>query len=202
MMEIPKGEGSKYPTLMKNFETDEDLDDYVIHHAYMFVVIQIRPGGYVNGHGSNYTRTEVQVSDFGGDTQAALQHATAIGESIYEKSKKSLLIYAVANFAGALGFNRPVRSVPEKTFRSKADQRRDEARARKLRQIERERSRELKGKTKALKTPKREPKAAVFNTDFDDPAPFVKKAAQRTMERLVDEEFYATDEPMARLIRD
>lgn len=198
MTDIPKGEGSKYPTLMKNFETDEDLDDYVIHHAYMFVVIQIRPGGYVNGHGSNYTRTEVQVSDFGGDPQAALQHAIGIGEGIYAESKKSLLIYAVANFAGALGFNRPVRSVPEKTFRSKADQRRDEARARKLRQIERERSRELAGKTKALK----KPRAAVFDTDFDDPAPFVRAAAVKTFERLTEEEFHATDEPMARLIRD
>jgi hypothetical protein len=198
MTEIPKGEGSKYPTLMRNFETDEDLDEYVIDHAYMFVVIQIRPGGFVNGYGSNYTRTEVHVEEFGGDNRAALARAIEVAEGIYAETKKSLLVYAVANFAGALGFNRPVRTIPVKTFRSKADQRRDEARARKLRQEEK--ARKKLSEDKPVKAKK--PKAAVFDTDFGDNKEFVKEAAKQTFGRITDEEFAATDVPMARLIRD
>jgi hypothetical protein len=71
MVDTPKGEGSKYPTLMRQYETDEDLDEYVIDHAHMFVVIQIRPGGYINGYGSNYTRTEVTFEK-GDDPREAL----------------------------------------------------------------------------------------------------------------------------------
>jgi hypothetical protein len=189
MVDKPKPEGSKYPTLMKNFETDEDLDEYVIDHAYMFVVIQIRPGGFVNGYGSNYTRTEFMVEDYDGDQRKTLDTALARGQEIFEETKKALLIYAVANFAGALGFNRPVRQIPAPTFRSKADQRRDEARARKQRRLERERTKAEGAKPKPVK-PKL--KAQVFKTEF-------KESAEAG---LTDEEFLATDKPLARLHRD
>lgn len=193
MAEIPTSEGSKYPTLMRDYETDEDLDEYVISHAHMFVVIQIRPGGYINGYGSNYTRTEVTL-DKGDDPQEALAAAVKIAEDIYAKTKKSLLVYAVADFAGAIGFNRPVRSIPAPTFRSKADMRRDEVRARKLRQIERERARELKsGPKKERPLPKM--KAQVFKTKFKEEGNPVQTTG------LIDEEFAATDKPLARLIR-
>lgn len=199
MAEIPNTEGSKYPTLMRNFETDEDLDEYVIDHAYMFVVIQIRPGGFVSGYGSNYTRTEFRVEEHGGDRRETLALAMAKAEEIYKETKRALLVYAVADFAGAIGFNRPVRQIPTPTFRSKADQRRDEARARKLRQEER--ARKKLAEDKPVK-PKR-PKAAVFNTDFGSSGTeeFTKEAARHTMDRLTEEEFNATDKPMARLLR-
>jgi hypothetical protein len=164
MTEIPKGEGSQYPTLMKNFETDEDLDDYVISNAHMFVIIQIRPGGFVNGYGSNYTRTEVTFEKGKDNPWEALDVAVKEGERIYKQTGKSLLVYAVADFAGAIGFNRPVRQIPAPTFRSKADQRRDEAKARKLRVAERAKKRELEGKSKPKEV--RKPKGAVFKTDF------------------------------------
>lgn len=146
MVEIPKSEGSKYPTLMKQFETDEDLDDYVITHAYMFTVIQIRPGGYVNGFGSNYIREEIHVKDHGGDPRAALEAAKVRAKEIYEEKdkKQKLLIYACADFAGAMGFNRPVTTYPEPTFRSKADQRRDERKAIAVRKAERALKKQLK----------------------------------------------------------
>lgn len=108
------------PTLMKNFETDEDLDNYVILHAKYFTVIQIQPGGFVSGKGSNYTREE----------QPTLEAALARAEEIYKERKKTLLVYAVADFAGAIGFNRPVRQYPPSTWRSKADRARDEKKAR------------------------------------------------------------------------
>jgi hypothetical protein len=189
MVDTPKGEGSKYPTLMRQYETDEDLDEYVIDHAHMFVVIQIRPGGYINGYGSNYTRTEVTFEK-GDDPREALATAVKIAEDLYEKTKKSLLVYAVADFAGAIGFNRPVRLIPAPTFRSKADQRRDDLRARKLRQEDR--ARKKLAEDAPVKAKK--PKAAVFKTTFEKP-----KAAKEI--GLTDEEFAATDVPLARLIR-
>lgn len=194
MSEIPKSEGSQYPTLMRNYETDEDLDEYVIDHAYMFVVIQIRPGGFVSGYGSNYTRTEFQVADYGGVQRDALSAAIIKAEEIYAETKRRLLVYAVANFAGALGFNRPVRLIPAATFRSKADQRRDELRARKVRQVERERARELQGKSKKER-PLPKLKAQVFKTKFEEKSDPVQETG------ITEEEFAATDVPMARLIR-
>lgn len=138
-------EETRKPTLMKQFETDEDLDDYVIEHAKYFTVIQIRPGGFVNGYGSNYIREEVPT----------LEEAMERAKELYEQTKKKLLIYAVADFAGAIGFNRPVRQYPPNTYRSKADKARDERKARAARKAER-----------AAK--KAEPKAAVFKTSFDE----------------------------------
>ena len=194
MTEIPKGEGSKLPTLLRQYETDEDRDGYVIEHAYMCTVIQIRPGGFVNGYGSNYIREEVHVKDYK-DSREALQAAIELAEKRFEETKKRLLVYAVADFAGAIGFNRPVRLIPPNQFKSKADQRRDDLRARKLRQIERERARELKGKTKQEpKTPKL--KAQVFKTEFKEQPNLVQDTG------LTEEEFSATDVPMARLLRD
>lgn len=194
MVETPTNSGSQYPTLMRNYETDEDLDEYVIDHAYMFTVIQIRPGGFVSGYGSNYTRTEFHVADYEGVQRDALSAAIIRAEEIYAETKKPLLIYAVANFAGAMGFNRPVRKIPVATFRSKADQRRDDLRARKLRQIERERTRELQGKGKKER-PVPKLKAQVFKTKFEEKPEPVQETG------ITEEEFAATDVPMARLLR-
>lgn len=144
------------PTLMRHFDTDEDLDNYVIEHAHMFTVIQIRPGGFVNGYGSNYIREEIVVED--NDQEAALEKALARAAEIYSQKEQSLLIYAVADFAGAMGFARPVRQYPPSTYRSKADKKRDEIRARAAK-------REA-AKAKKTTKPKDKFKAAVFKTDF------------------------------------
>lgn len=153
--------GSKYPTLMNNYETDQDLDDYVIKHAYMFTVIQIRPGGFVSGYGSNYTRDEVHVGEDG--PEAALEKAIELAKEIYAEKKKTLLIYAVANFAGAMGFNRPVMQYPPSTYRSKADKQRDAIRARKK---AREEKQAKKGEAKKPKDKTTDFKAAVYKTDL------------------------------------
>lgn len=121
------------PTLMLDFQSDEDLDQYVIDHAYMYTIITPRPGGFMAGLGSNYSREEVHVKDHEG-TEEALVAAIARAKEMYDASenKKTLLIYAVADFSGAIGFSRPVRQYPPSTYRSKADKKRDELRDRKL----------------------------------------------------------------------
>lgn len=193
MTEVLPLKGSKFPTLMRHYETDEDLDNYVIAHAYMFTVIQIRPGGFVNGFGSNYIREEVHVKDHGGNQAIALEAAWVRAAEIYAEKKKTILIYAVADFAGAIGFNRPVRQYPASNYRSKSDKARDERKAIALRKAERGLAREHAGKTKELKPVVKKPefKAAVFKTTFEE-APG----------GITEEEFLATDKPMARLIRD
>lgn len=147
------------PTLMRQFDTDEDLDNYVIEHAHMFTVIQIRPGGFVNGYGSNYIREEIYVEN--NDRTAALEKALARAAEIYKETNRTLLIYAVADFTGAMGFGRPVRQYPPSTYRSKADKQRDELRARKAK-------REAAAAKKATtpKKPKDKFTAAVYKTDF------------------------------------
>ncbi len=193
MTEILSTEGSQFPTLMRTYDTDEDLDNYVIEHAYMFTIIQVRPGGFVNGHGSNYVREEVQVADHD-NTEAALAQAMVRAAEIYALNKKNILIYAVANFAGAIGFNRPVRNFPVTNYKSKSDKARDERKAIAARKAERALKKQLKDKGKAK--PKDPFTAAVFKTDFS------KVQIVTDPNALTDEEFHATDQPLARLLFD
>lgn len=181
MTEIENQGGSKYPTLMKHFESDEDLDQYVIDHSYMFTVIQIRPGGFVSGYGSNYVREEIHVGDDG--PEEALERAIARAKEIYDEKKKSLLIYAVADFSGAIGFNRPVRQYPPNTYRSKADKQRDAIRERKAKREAAKKKAEPKSKEKDKF------KAAVFKTDLG-----VKK-------QMTEADFVNSKTPMVRVTK-
>jgi hypothetical protein len=92
--------------------TDEELNEYVVRHAKYFTVVQVNRGGYVRG-GNNYDRHEVP----------SLEDARIKAKELHEADKlRGILIYAVADFAGANGFSRPVESYPRKTWVSKAEQ--------------------------------------------------------------------------------
>ncbi len=158
---------TKLPTLMRQFDTDVDLDNYVIEHAKYFTVIQIKPGGFVNGEGSNYTREECPT------LESALERAA----EIYKEKKKTLLIYAVADFAGAIGFNRPVRQYPASTWKSKADREREA-------KLERA---QIRQRAKEERKPK---EAAVFKTNFKAPSRDKSPSAAN---------FLSSDIPMVRI---
>lgn len=189
---VEKNEGSQYPTLIKHFDSDEELDEYVIQNAYMFTVVQIRPGGFVRGEGSNYIREEVLVADHG-SADAALEAALKQAEQRHNETGKNILIYAVANFSGAVGFNRPVRTWPISTYRSKADRRRDEVRLRKIKQAE-------KAMKATLKKPsKKEPRAAVFHTSFTENT--IERSGENAGLSINDETFNSSSTPMVKVVK-
>jgi hypothetical protein len=114
--EQPAQEGSRFPTLMGDY-TDEELNQKVIDNAKYFTVIEINRGGFVRG-GNNYTRHQVD----------SIEEARVKAKELYESngSKRTLLIYAVADFAGASGFSRPIESYPPTTYVSKSDRAKQE----------------------------------------------------------------------------
>jgi hypothetical protein len=170
---------------MRQYDSDEELDQYVIDHAKYFTVVQIRPGGFVNGHGSNYIREEVPT----------LEEAMERAKVLYDEKKKSILIYAVADFAGAIGFNRPVRQYPEPTYRSKSQKMRDEKLEAAKRATIKKAERDLARQTKAPKKDKF--KAAVFKTEFST----AKKPAKVAQNSMTHEEFMSSSQPMVKLVR-
>lgn len=93
---------STLPGLMGNY-TDEELNQRVIDHAKYFTVVQVNRGGFVGG-GKNYDRHQVDT----------LEDARVKAKELYEAdpTKRGILIYAVADFAGANGFSRPVENYP------------------------------------------------------------------------------------------
>jgi hypothetical protein len=117
---------SKLPGLMGDF-TDDQLNQHVVDNARYFTVVQINRGGFLAGD-KNYTRHEV----------ASLALARDLAAHLYSEDPKhrGILIYAVADFAGAKGFSRPVESYPVSNYMTRGDKakldrkRRSEARQR------------------------------------------------------------------------
>ena len=123
---------STLPGLMGNY-TDDELNQRVIDHAKYFTVVQVTRGGFVGG-GKNYERHQVNT----------LEDARVKAKELYEEdaAKRSILIYAVADFAGANGFSRPVESYPVSAgYVSKSDKAKTE---KKLKAEARERARQAR----------------------------------------------------------
>lgn len=112
--EIPKG--SSLPGLMGNW-TDEELNEHTVKHAKYFTVVQITRGGFVGG-GRNYERHQVDTLE-----NARIRAAELYGQ---DTNKRGIIIYAVADFAGANGFSRPVENYPLSTYMSKSDKARQD----------------------------------------------------------------------------
>lgn len=106
-----KPAGSTLPSLMGQF-TDEELNLYTIKHAKYFTVVQITRGGFVGG-GQNYERHQVDTLD----------DARGLAAKLYgeDPKKRGIIIYAVADFAGANGFSRPVENYPLSSYKSRSD---------------------------------------------------------------------------------
>lgn len=103
------------PGLMGEY-TDEELNEHTIKHAKYFTVVQVNRGGFVRG-GTNYDRHQ----------EPTLEAARIKAAELYALDKmRGILIYAVADFAGANGFSRPVESYPNKSYQTKADKARQE----------------------------------------------------------------------------
>lgn len=109
-------QGSALPGLMGDY-TDEELIQHTIKHAKYFTVIQITRGGFVGG-GQNYERHQVDTLD-----EARTLASTLYGQ---DPKKRGIIIYAVADFAGANGFSRPVDNFPPTTYMSNSDRARKE----------------------------------------------------------------------------
>jgi hypothetical protein len=109
-------DGSSLPGLMGEY-TDEELNEHTIKHAKYFTVVQITRGGFVGG-GKNYDRHQVD----------SLESANQLAADLYrdDPKKRGIIIYAVADFAGANGFSRPVGNYPPTTYMSKSDKARHE----------------------------------------------------------------------------
>jgi hypothetical protein len=103
-------DGPTLPGLMGEY-TDEELNAKVIAHAKYFTVVQVNRGGFVRG-GTNYDRHQVDT----------LEDARVKAKELYEADKlRGILIYAVADFAGANGFSRPIENYPKSTWMSKGE---------------------------------------------------------------------------------
>lgn len=112
--EIPTG--SSLPGLMGDW-TDEELNAHTVKHAKYFTVVQITRGGFVGG-GRNYERHQVDTLE-----DARTKAAELYGQ---DSNKRGIIIYAVADFAGANGFSRPVENYPPMTYMSKSDKARQD----------------------------------------------------------------------------
>lgn len=108
--------GPSLPGLMGDW-TDEELNEHTIKHAKYFTVVQITRGGFVGG-GRNYDRHQVDTLDDARTKAAELYRQ--------DPNKRGILIYAVADFAGANGFSRPVENYPRSTYMSKSDRARQD----------------------------------------------------------------------------
>jgi hypothetical protein len=97
------------PGLMGEYD-DEELNQHTIAHAKYFTVVQIRRGGFVGG-GTNYDRHQVDT----------LEEARIKAAELYAVEQRGIIIYAVADFAGANGFSRPVENYPYKVFLTRGD---------------------------------------------------------------------------------
>ena len=108
-LEISKG--SSLPGLMGEY-TDEELNQHTIKHAKYFTVVQINRGGFVKG-GTNYNRFQVDTLD----------DARTMAKDLYtsDPDKRGILIYAVADFAGANNLSRPVENYPKSTYMTRGD---------------------------------------------------------------------------------
>lgn len=116
-----KIEEIRLPGLMGEY-TDEELNEHTVKHAKYFTVVQINRGGFVRG-GSNYDRHQVDT----------LAEARAKAKELYEAegtAKRGIIIYAVADFAGANGFSRPVENYPPLTYMTRSDKARLEKKTR------------------------------------------------------------------------
>ena len=103
-------EKSTLPGLMGNY-TDDELNAHVVANAKYFTVVQVNRGGFVAG-GKNYDRHQVDT----------IVDARKLAKELYDadERKRGILIYAVADFAGANGFSRPVENYPATTWESKS----------------------------------------------------------------------------------
>lgn len=134
---------SKLPGLMGEY-TDEELNAHVIKHAKYFTVVQITRGGFVGG-GSNYDRHQVDT----------LEDARVKAAELYGADRsRGILIYAVADFAGANGFSRPVENYPKSNWESKSQKAsREKAERQAARQKAREARLQLGSKPRAAPQP-------------------------------------------------
>lgn len=97
--------------LMK-FNTDEEIDAFIIQHAKHFNVVQMNPGGFVNGS-RNYLHHVASTID----------KARAKAETLYREDpkKRGIVIYAVADIGYVANMSRPVENYPPvKPYMSKA----------------------------------------------------------------------------------
>lgn len=102
--------GSQLPTLM-DASTDEEFTAKTLRHARLFSIIRVVRGGYRSGK-SNYERHEAPT----------LEEARTIAERLRkEDNKNTVIIYAIADFAGANGFSRPVEFYPKSEYLTRAD---------------------------------------------------------------------------------
>lgn len=116
------------PSILGDFD-DEELTQRVIDHAKYFTVVQVSPGMFRKG-GSNYERTE----------EPTLEKAREQAKELYDKHKKRIIIYAVADFSGARNFSRPVETYPPAVKTS----RELEKEAKRRKQLQRQKSRVAK----------------------------------------------------------
>lgn len=136
---------TKNPSLSSLVDySDEELNQAVMDRAKYFTVIQVVRGGFVAG-GKNYNRTEYPT----------LPEAQIAAEELYKTEKKSVLIYAVADWP-SIGFSRPVDSFPRSSWMSKADKERLEKKKKaEARELARQ-ARLASGTTKPKKVPVKE----------------------------------------------
>lgn len=151
--------GSNLPGLMGNW-TDEELNQHTIDHAKYFTVVQVQRGGFVAG-GQNYDRIQVDT----------LTDARVKAKELYEAARRPCLIYAVADFAGANNFSRPVENYPPSTYLTRKD-REDRAK-----QAKRDAARQA---GKKVREPKAKPNTLMKQTqipadfwDADEPMVFI-----------------------------
>jgi len=109
--------------------TDEELNAHVASHAKYFTVVQVRRGGFVAG-GSNYDRHQVNT----------IEEARVKAEELYKADpSRGILIYAVADFAGANNMSRPIESYPKSTYMTRADKiKKEKADKRRAKELARE----------------------------------------------------------------
>jgi hypothetical protein len=108
---------AKLPSLMGD-RTDEELDSYTIQHAKYFTVVQVNRGGFVGG-GQNYNREQVD----------SLEQAQQRAKELYERDGKAILIYAIADFSGAVNFSRHVDNYPKSSWKSKGQKAHEDKKA-------------------------------------------------------------------------
>jgi len=102
------------PTLM-DCRTDEEFTAKTLKYARYFSIIRCIKGGFRSG-GANYQRHEAPTLD------KAREIAHKLRE---EDNKNTVIIYAIADFIGAMGFSRPIEFYPKSDYKTRADRERE-----------------------------------------------------------------------------
>lgn len=98
------------PSIMGDF-TDEERTARAVQYAKYFTVIQYIRGGFQKG-GTNHIRNE----------RPTLESARELAEELRaENSQHTVIIYAVADFAGCRNFSRPVEFWPKSQYVTRAE---------------------------------------------------------------------------------